>query len=565
MSDPISLLFISTGLLALLFAWFRGKALLMFFQQEEYDGPRFIDWIKDKKGFDKRASGLLVFALFLVLIDQNIDVSGLGQASIAITVIGLLSGILISRQTTANNKKPLVMTQRASKIFWLYMVLTAGQLLVVGMIGMMAANGSWLVLDFSWETISSPLQDYDWRLAAWIGLLVIFIQSLPFSLIFANGLLAPFEERVKAGFRNEAIEKLAALSPTIIAITGSFGKTSTKHILSHILSVAKPTLATPGSVNTDMGITRIIREQLTAEHEYFIVEMGAYGPGSIARLCRLTPPHFGMITAVGAAHFERFKSLETTAMTKFELAEATFKNGGPVAVNQNMIPSDLLADRLAKVTGDYHLTGRDLSLSETKMIREGMQLVLDEGGEQHTVLVPLYGRHQADNILLTVMAARMMGLPWSIIRAALRTIPQIKHRVEVSGVQSGPAVINDAYNSNPDGFMYALEVLDVLVQSGGRRILVTPGMVELGEMHDAEHARLGQAAAKHADIVLVVTPDRIPTFLSAVQGAANGSTTVMTFEKQAEAEAWVNQHIKAEDVVLFENNLPDLFETKVAF
>src|SRR6202050_4878731 len=113
----------------------------------------------------------------------------------------------------------------------------------------------------------------------------------------------------------------------VIAVTGSYGKTSVKHILGHVLETAAPTLITPGSVNTAMGIARVVRERLQPHHRYFVVEMGAYGPGSIRRLCALTPPKMGLVTAIGMAHYERFKTLETVAAAKFELAEAVAEQG----------------------------------------------------------------------------------------------------------------------------------------------------------------------------------------------------------------------------------------------
>ena len=128
---------------------------------------------------------------------------------------------------------------------------------------------------------------------------------------------------------------------------------------------------------------------------------------------------------------------------------------------------------------------------------------------------------------------------------------------------NAPTIINDAYNSNPIGFAAALECLDVLKEPGGRRILITPGMVELGEKHDAEHEKLGGLAAKHCDIVLVVTPTRIPSFLKGLETANDGSVTVMSFETQEAAENWARTNWTSKDVVLFENNLPDIYEAVV--
>ena len=178
---------------------------------------------------------------------------------------------------------------------------------------------------------------------------------------------------------------------------------------------------------------------------------------------------------------------------------------------------------------------------------------------------PLYGKHQAGNILVAAAAARAVGLPWAAIKGALASVPQIRHRLEVSRVSGQPTIINDAYNSNPVGFAYALECLDALVELGGRRILITPGMVELGSKHDAEHERLGMLAAKHCDVVLVVTPERIPTFMKGLESANAGNVTVMTYDTQEKAEDWAKRNWEAGDAVLFENNLPDLYEAEFSF
>ncbi|TNE61491.1 MAG: UDP-N-acetylmuramoyl-tripeptide--D-alanyl-D-alanine ligase [Alphaproteobacteria bacterium] len=560
-----------------LIVWFaleRGLALMKFFQQEEYDGVRFVAWLKDNAAVDRRASLWLLAAALLGTISQTLLANAVGVVLNSIgylvwpmLVLAFVHGALRSRSQRGGSKKPLVLTDRVKRILMVYMGLAVGALVVCLILAGLAPRGHQYGLQLDVNDIRWLSLSYDWRVVVISLLLIAFAQSLPFLLVAANKLLEPAEERVKARFRAEAIEKFTKLQPKVIAITGSFGKTSTKHILQHILSSAAPTLATPGSVNTDMGITRVIREQLTPEHQFFIVEMGAYGPGSIARLCRLTPPDVGLITAVGAAHYERFKTLETVARAKFELAEATFARGGEVVVNPDGIAPDLLAERQAAVPGRYISAGTtgDIRLADSRMTADGLVLTVKDGDEDHILKAPLYGRHQAGNIVQAAAAARAIGLPWAAIKGALASMPQIRHRLEVTRATGSPTIVNDAYNSNPVGFAAALECLDVLVEPGGRRILVTPGMVELGARHDSDHATLGALAAKHCDIVLVVTPDRIPTFLSGLAATNDGSTTVMTYATQAEAEAWVKANWRAGDAVLFENNLPDLYEAKVSF
>lgn len=560
MTDAFSTLpstfWIVAGPAIAVFLWLgiaRGRFYLRFFQQEEYDGPRFLAWMGTNRAFDITASLGLIAAFALIAVGDASGLPWLETLGAIFLPIGGLTGILRTR-AYRNAKKPLIMTQRARRILNVYTVL-ADLLLLAGTAVVIYAYGRTPVFSG----------------AAWAALLaVVWVQLLPLLLVLANALLSPAEKRVKAGFRAEAVEKLSRLNPTVIGITGSFGKTSTKHILGHILSAYAPTLMTPGSVNTEMGITRIIREKLTPDIRYFIVEMGAYGPGSIARLCRLAPPDTAIITAVGDAHYERFKSLAAVAQTKFELAEATFEKGGTVTVNRDGVPADLLAEQTGRRQGHYQFVGQapapenDITLKDIALTADGLCLHLMDGDEDITLDVPIYGRPQAGNIAAAAATARRLGMPWAAIKAALKTMPQVKHRLDVTKTPDGIAIIDDAYNSNPIGFAAGLECLDALRKEGGRRILITPGMVELGERHDSEHERLGHLAAKHCDIIAVVTPERIPSFVDALADAGNsGAITVKSFTEQADAENWVRSTWGEGDAVLFENNLPDLYETKI--
>lgn len=560
--------------LVLLFAYERGKTFMMIFQQEEYDDVRFLAWYRDNKAADRRATLWLLAAVLIGLISQSTLIGDLGAAAgFAAFLIwplaagAFLHGAMLSRANRLASKKPLVMTPRVKRIMTVYMAFAAGLYLLVLLIAVLAPKGTHYAVAVDMDGIGFASLPYNWQVVLAAMLMLPYLQLPPFLLVLANKVLEPAEERVKARFRAEAIEKFKHLQPKVVAITGSFGKTSTKHILSHILGAAAPTLATPGSVNTDMGITRVIREQLTDKHQFFIVEMGAYGPGSIARLCRLTPPDVGLITAVGAAHYERFKTLETVARAKFELAEAVFDKGGQVVVNRDGIAPELLADRLEHVPGNYRIVGTqgDVVITDYRMTPLGLEVTIEDAGESHVLKAPLFGSHQAGNVALAAASARALGLPWAAIKGALASVPQIRHRLEVTKTSGGPTLINDAYNSNPVGFKAALECLDVLVGEDGRRILVTPGMVELGDKHDEEHANLGTLAAKHCDIVLVVTPNRIPTFVDALNKANDGKVTVMSYDRQADAEEWVKSHWRAGDAVLFENNLPDLYEAVIRF
>lgn len=567
---PAVMALLLSGALLLWFVWGRITCLLMFFQQEEYDSPRFLRWIVLERGFDRQFSLVCLIAALSAALAQMEGLSAVGMAALPLIWLACFMGARRSKALQTDSKKPLNLTERAKRIRQVAFAVAVLDLIAIGWLVSLAPEGQKLTLDLTFSNPSFAVTETDWRLSIFASLLILFAQALPIALVVAVMLLAPIEERIKTGFRDEAKEKLTRIKPRIIAITGSFGKTSTKHILHHILSTAAPTLMTPGSVNTDMGITRVIREQLEDSHTYFIVEMGAYGPGSIARLCGLTPPDVSLVTAVGHAHYERFKTLDAVARTKFEIAEAAFARGGQTIVAVDGIPSDLLEDRLKVVQGDYIKVGRssDHKISDIQALKDGTHFtLLDPVEGPQALFVPLFGEHTANNTAVAAATARAAGLPWSVIRAALKTMPQIKHRLEVVRTPGGPTILDDAYNSNPIGFKSALGALDLLVEEGGRRIVVTPGMVELGVEHDSAHSELGQIALKHTDVVAVVTPERIPTFVEALEAgiAAGSPLRLLKFATQADAQAWVESEWRAGDAVLFENNLPDLYEATVRF
>ncbi len=523
------------ALMLLGFGFFRVKVYLTFFQQEEYDAKRFLAWLLKNRAVDLSATLLLLLVFGLSWLVGARSPWFFYLAALAMSV-----GIARSRKILKSPKKPLVMTMRARRIFMVTLIL-------------FLFFSALFYLAF--DAVS----------------LFLALQLAPVYLLAANGLLGPFEYRVKRRLRAEAKSKIRELKPFVIGITGSYGKTSTKHILAHILSSAAPTLATPGSVNTDMGITRIIREQLEPRHRYFIVEMGAYGPGSIARLCRLAPPKLGIITAIGTAHYERFKSIETVFRAKFELADGVIQNGGQVIVNADDIPEGLMEKRGLADNSSFLLCGGKgpasrppVTVSGVKQTENGIELTVQfTDGSQLDLQAPVFGLHQACNIALAAIAAKGLGVPDELIRGAVFTLPQTRHRLEVTGKQGGPVIIDDAYNSNPVGFRSALDVLNILSGGKKRRILITPGMVELGARHAEEHKQIGRIAGRSTDITLAVDSKRIPTFVEGFRETAPPDTLLLEFSTQKEAEAWLKTNSGPDDVILFENNLPDLYEAKI--
>ena len=329
---------------------------------------------------------------------------------------------------------------------------------------------------------------------------------------------------------------------------------------------------TPGSVNTPMGIARVVREELEPSHEYLIVEMGAYGPGSIKRLCELTPPDMGIISSIGHAHYERFRSLDAVAQTKFELAEAVLRKDGKVIIHERfdhvkrMIVNNpdgfIVCGDSAKVAEEKqetsHLQPDDLHINDISQKIDGIEVDIRYKKTRYVLNAPIYGVHHGYNIALAFACALELGIDATDINDALRSLPQIEHRLEVKKQPDGVTWIDDAFNSNPIGFQSALALLAKLGRKG-RKILITPGMVELGATHDEIHKTIGETAGDVCDVVIVVNGQRIPTFIKGVQetGAAKMLKEFNTFE---EAYEWFTFNKQDGDVVLIENDLPDMYE-----
>jgi UDP-N-acetylmuramoyl-tripeptide--D-alanyl-D-alanine ligase len=527
-----------TALFALIgFIVFAGRRLFTYlhlFQQEEYDNPRFLAWLWRERAFDRRLSFVLLAILAAHVVLQGGALPG-GVFAVAVGV-ACVALAFVERDPRKTAKKPLAMTTRAKRIYGVALALCA-------VMGLLAALASEFVL-------------------VWI----VTVQLLPLTLVGANLLLAPFEARVQRRYWDEAHEKLQRLDPVVIGITGSYGKTSVKHILGHVLETAAPTLITPGSVNTAMGIARVIRERLQPHHKYFVVEMGAYGIGSIRRLCALTPPKLGIVTAIGKAHYERFKSLDAVAQAKFELAEAARDNGGTVLIAADTLefarPREFLERHRDIVVTVGEDDAANLAMTALRQETDGIVAVVTWHGVEYELRAPLYGLHQARNVALAFAAACTLGLTPEDVVASLRSTPQIAHRLEVRRQGDGAIMIDDAYNSNPVGFASALALLDVLRRPDGRRILVTPGMVELGSEHDAEHARIGRLAAEHVDVLVAVAPHRVAPLAEAFSDAAP-QREIVSCAGFAEARFWLDKNLGGRDVVLIENDLPDLLEQKL--
>ncbi|MFH1329185.1 MAG: UDP-N-acetylmuramoyl-tripeptide--D-alanyl-D-alanine ligase [Actinomycetota bacterium] len=355
---------------------------------------------------------------------------------------------------------------------------------------------------------------------------------------------APLERRLSRAFVEGAARRLRAAAPTVVAITGSFGKTSTKEYARHLVAGTLHVVASPASFNNRLGLARAINDGLDPGVEVLIAEMGTYGPGEIAGLCRWIPPDVAVMTAVGPVHLERFGSLEAIARAKAEILE------GARAAVANW--DDPLVRRAVEGRPGVRVLRCSTASTdaEVSVLAEGDALVVRVAGEEAGRL-PAGGVFPM-NVACAAGIAHALGVPVARIGERLGSLPRPQHRGVEGRSEAGVLIIDDTYNSNPSGARAAVERL--IAAAPGRTVVVTPGMVELGRIQAAENGALAAfAATRVSDLVVVGRTNR----RALLAGGRQGNARVRAVAHRPEAVAWVSASLGEGDGVLYENDLPD--------
>ena len=527
--------------LILSFAFFSYKRLLislLFFQQERYKNINFLKFIFHKLQLIDKNLTCVVFLYSILSIAKK---SYVIDASV-LSILFILFGIMQLNPFANNNKNKLDMTYKTKIILGL---------------------SSLISISFSVFIFYNMYNLENYCLCNVIGYLLLLIQILPFILIISNLIFHPLEMIAKYKYVKDAKKKLNQLNPIVIAITGSFGKTSTKNILFHILSSVVPTLTTERSINTLLGISKVIKKNLKKHHKYFIVEVGTSGPGKIQTICNLIKPKFGILTAIGFAHFENFKNQDALAKEKLSLIHSVEKNNGFSIINKCQVEEKFIPNiKNVSFLSNKIVNDDDFSVINIMQNINGISFDLVYQNNIHKISAPIFGTHQAYNISMAIIMANKIGIPMDTILATLASLKQVEHRLEVKKHSDGITIIDDGFNSNMDGFLSALDTLKALAVDG-RAILITPGMVDLGNKHKEQHIQVALKAIDVCDIVIAVVPDRIKDFVDTFKQNMKHNQQIILVDSFKEALMWTSQNTKKGDVILYENDLPDVFETKI--
>ncbi len=391
----------------------------------------------------------------------------------------------------------------------------------------------------------------DGHISAIIAILCAEAFLSPLMIIIANVINKPIELSINSYYTNDA-KKILRSCPdlTVIGVTGSYGKTSVKYYLNTLLKARYNVLMTPESFNTPMGVVKTIRGSLRATHEIFICEMGAKYVGEIRELCDIVHPQHGIITSIGPQHLETFKSLNNVISTKFELADA-LPEGGMLFLNGD---NEYTASR-AKDGITYGLESGDYKAKVISVGEKGTTFeVTAPDGETGEFSTKLIGVHNCLNILGAIAVSHELGIPLKELKPQVRRLENVPHRLELSK-RGDMTVIDDSYNSNPNGTKAALQALSLFE---GEKILVTPGMVELGDKQDEYNFEFGENAAKVCDYVALVGEKQTKSIYDGLISAGFDSERICVSSTIQQALTWVGGlRTKEKKIVLLENDLPD--------
>lgn len=511
---------ITYTIVATIFFLIMAKYDIHMFQLSSYRYNRYFRWlIPGNIVSEKRTLALLMIVPALV---PHYLGSGFAAG---------VTGVALARAWKEKFKTPLVYTMRVKRLFATNIILFA---IITAMAVIFA--GTWAM------TV--------------IGAALLLSNIL---MLLANFINTPIERIINRHYYNDAKRIISSnRNLIVIGVTGSFGKTSTKNYLAGILAEKYNVLVTPGNFNTLLGVIRTIREQLRPYHQVFIVEMGAKQRNDIKEICDLVHPTIGIVTAVGEMHLETFKCVENIQETKFELINSLPANGlGIINYDSEYIKSYKGITSPCKIIRYSTKGDGDYNAKDIQYGASGVSFTLDNGEKYSSRLL---GVGNLLNIIASIAVADKLEVPTSKQRNAIARLQPVEHRLSMK-VANGITVLDDAYNSNPQGAKMALEVLkNFAVNEGNKRIVITPGFVEMGTRQAEANKELGRTIAGCCDYAIIVNVTNREAIKSGIEEKGFPKEKYFLADSLNHAHSHLAQILRVGDVVLYENDLPDNFK-----
>ncbi len=513
-----------------------SRSLHMLQQNLYNENNRYLKWVL--KNLNQSLVNINIYGIVFSIIllfshNAKLDIAILLILG-SVYVVSLMGDNKIIKQ--GQNKKPLVITARVKRL-----IVTLSIIYLIP-----------IVVFF----INPDLRDI-------VNIILSVLVTLNFFVVFlANIINYPVERMIYHHYERMAKNKLKSMKNLkIVGITGSYGKTSSKNILNDILNIRFNSFATPKSINTFNGIMIQVNNKLSKFDDVFISEMGAYVLGEIHRLCQLVNPKYAIITSIGTAHLETFGSEENILNGKMELVEYLPSDG--IAV----LNYDDLKQRNYKIKKEHHakilwvgLDNKDLdvSASNIKCSYKGTSFDVYFKGDKnkYEFNTRLLGRHNVYNILQALALGKAFGLDIKELKEGVNKVKPVEHRLEIRPFPNFYQ-IDDAYNSNPVGAKNALEVLSLMP---GKKVVVTPGMIELGEKEFELNKEFGKQMAPICDKVILIGENRTKPIYEGLIDAKYDKKNIHVLNDVREAYTLLNDFKDNKDLyALFENDLPDTY------
>ena len=449
----------------------------------------------------------------------------------------------------ANYKKPLVYTARVKRLLF-----TLGLLVFI-------------ILSLTFISVIYPLNRFSlssWFFFRYNAFILLYSVLTPIFILIANLINAPVEKLVRYIYFVKAKVKLQKSQVSSIGITGSFGKTSTKFFLASVLNSKYKTLTTPSSFNTPMGISKVLNGEMLDGYKYFTAEMGADHVGDIKELCNLVQPKAGIITAVGIQHLETFGTPENILKTKLELFDAIPESGFGIYNYDCKMLRDGIAEQSYKFPlYSYSMEPQNFSkvdLYAKDIIQDYNGLAFSacfKDGRILNIKTGLLGRHNVLNLLAVILAAWKNGMSDKEIEFGMRSVEAVDHRLKRIDSGNGVLVLDDAFNSNYNG---AIEAVNVLNEIGtNKKIVVTPGFVELGDMEAEQNRNFGSYMASKIDYAILVGGGKSMSIRDGLLDKGFAFDHIFQVDSLSDAQNVLAKILTVGDVVLFENDLPDVY------
>ena len=492
------------------------RYLMHMFQLNSYKAAEQNNWMKKNRGM------ILLRAAFAAA--SVIALAAAGSTGVIISAVIWLLAVFSCRPGT-KSKKTLVCTARVNRMFVTHAVLFLAVMTAACILGagMYAACVLYLVL--------------------------------PILILLVNVINMPIQKMVNQKFVNEAKKKIQSMHDLkVVGITGSYGKTSVKFFLTELLSGRFNVLCTPLNYNTELGVTKTIRENLLPIHEIFVCEMGARYVNDIQAICDIVHPKYGVITSIGPQHLESFGNIENIVKTKFELYESIPDDGMMFLNYDNEYIRNYKGTKPQTGFGSsrdaqFRLMGMDVSASGTVFRVD----VPGEGAQEFST--ELIGEHNVLDITAAIAVAYSLGVTVPELKKRVKKIRPVEHRLQLLPRRGRITIIDDAYNSNPNGFRSAVDTLNYFSET---KVLITPGMIELGEKQYELNYEAGRHASEVCDYIILVGRNQTKPLQDGIKSNEKfGQDRLHVVNTLGEAMQLVQSLSSGEMIVLLENDLPD--------